>query len=62
MEIKPQEYFPKLDRQTQLLPGSHVGGTRYKLYRNSKKMPIKAAVTRENSLSEVKAEVSFENG
>lgn len=61
MEIKPQEYFPKLDMQTQLFPGSHVGGTRCKLYRDSKKMSIKAAMTRGNSLLEVKLEESFEN-
>lgn len=61
VEIKPQEYFPKLDMQTQLFPGSHVGGTRCKLYRDSKKMSIKAAMTRGHSLLEVKLEESFEN-
>lgn len=61
MEIKPQEYYPKLDMQTQLLPESHVGGTRYKYNKNSKKMPVKFAMTGKNYLLEVKLEMSFEN-
>lgn len=62
MEIRPQEYFPRLDVQTQLSPGSCVGGTRCKHRGNWKKQPVKAASTRADSLQEGKLEASMESG
>lgn len=60
MNIKLQEYLPNQICKLKSFAWIPLGGIKVKHYRNSKKMPIKAEMSRKDSLEEVKLEVSLE--